>query len=155
MVGFWGCASLASRRKTTSARETRVVHVDTSDIRCSDHFLVWMEFGRACKLTKSHRTIIKKWCLDRFEVDNVRYKYQKALEDEMQGVSESIRQKINMGLKDHALVALGEVLREWESIVNRVAKREVRERMIVCGRSARWWDSEVKVVDGENCIKAC
>ena len=36
------------------------------------------------------------------------------------------------------------MLREWESIVNRVAKREVGEKMIVCGNSARWWDSEVK-----------
>ena len=56
--------------------------------------------------------------------------------------TESIRQKMSKGLKGHALV--GEVLREWESIVNRVAKREVGEKMIVCGKSARWWDSEVK-----------
>ena len=36
------------------------------------------------------------------------------------------------------------MLREWESIVNRVAKREMGEKLIVCGKSARWWDSEVK-----------
>ena len=35
----------------------------------------------------------------------------------MQGGSESIREKINKGLKGHALV--GEVLREWESILNK------------------------------------
>ena len=34
--------------------------VDSSDIGCSNHFLVWMELGRACKLTKSRRRIIKK-----------------------------------------------------------------------------------------------
>ena len=34
------------------------VHVDSSDIGCSDHVLVWMELGRACKLTKSRRRII-------------------------------------------------------------------------------------------------
>ena len=118
------------------------VHVDSSDIGCSDHFLVWMELGRACKLTKSRRRIIKKWCLDRFEVEDVRSNYQKALEKEVKGFSESIRQKMSKGLKGHALV--GEVLREWESIVNRVAKREVGKKMIVCGKSARWWDSEVK-----------
>ena len=28
--------------------------------------------------------------------------------------------------------------------MNRVAKEEVGEKMIVCGRAARWWDSEVK-----------
>ncbi len=118
------------------------VHVDSSDIGCSDHFLVWMELGRACKLTKSRRRIIKKWCLDRFEVEDVRFSYQEALGKEVKGFSESIRQKMSKGLKGHALV--GEVLREWESIVNRVAKREVGEKMIVCGKSARWWDSEVK-----------
>ena len=39
---------------------------------------------------------------------------------------------------------MNEVLREWESIVNRVAKREVGDKMIVCGRAARWWDNEIK-----------
>ena len=41
---------------------------------------------------------------------------------------------MNKGLKSHALV--GEVLRVWECIVNRVAKSEVGEKMIVCGKSA-------------------
>ena len=48
---------------------------------------------------------------------------------------------MNKMLKGHAF--MGEVLREWEGIVNRVVKREVWE-MIVCSMSARWWDSEVK-----------
>ena len=112
------------------------VHVDSSDIGCSDHLLVWMELGTACKLTKSHRRIIQKWCLDRFEVEDVRSKYQRALQEEGKGFSESIRQIISKGLKGHALV--GEMIREWESIVNRVAKREVGKKMIVCGKSAMW-----------------
>ena len=29
------------------------------------------------------------------------------------------------------------VLHEWESIVNRVPRNEVGERMIICGRAAR------------------
>ena len=36
------------------------------------------------------------------------------------------------------------VLHEWESIVNRVARKEVGEKLIVCGRTARWWDNEIK-----------
>ena len=34
------------------------------------------------------------------------------------------------------------VQHEWEDkdIVNRVAKSEVGEKTIVCGKSARWWD---------------
>ena len=35
-------------------------------------------------------------------------------------------------------------MHEWEGIVNRVAIKEVGEKMIVCGRAARWWDNELK-----------
>ena len=44
----------------------------------------------------------------------------------MKRFSESIRQKMNKGLKGHALVS--EVLREWENIVDSIAKREVGEK---------------------------
>ena len=56
---------------------------------------------------------------------------------------------------------MNEVVMEWESVVNRVAKRELGEKMIVCGRAARWWDEQIndrinarrevyrKVVNGE------
>ena len=37
-----------------------------------------------------------------------------------------------------------EVLKEWETIVKRVAKNVVGEKMLVCGRAARGWDSEIK-----------
>ena len=60
----------------------------------------------------------------------------------MHGFSESIKRKVEGGMKGHDLV--NEVLGEWESIVNRVAKREVGDKMIVCGRAARWWDNEIK-----------
>ena len=60
----------------------------------------------------------------------------------MHRFSESIKRKVEGGMKGHDLV--NEVLREWESIVNRVAKREVGDKMIVCGRAARWWDKELK-----------
>ena len=48
------------------------------------------------------------------------------------------------GMKGQRLVS--EVLQEWEGIVKRVVKREleVGEKMIVCGRSARCWNSEIK-----------
>ena len=41
---------------------------------------------------------------------------------------------MNKGLKGHASV--GEVLREWESIVNGIVKSEVGEKVLVCGKSA-------------------
>ena len=36
------------------------------------------------------------------------------------------------------------VLKEWESIVNRVVRDAVGEKVIVYGRSVRWWDDEIK-----------
>ena len=37
------------------------------------------------------------------------------------------------------------MLKEWESIVNRVAQTELGDKMIICGRAARWWDNEIKI----------
>ena len=53
---------------------------------------------------------------------------------EVHSFSESIKSMVQKGIKGHELVS--EVLHEWESIVNRVAKKEVGEKMIVCGRAA-------------------
>ena len=92
-------------------------------------------------ITRSCRKINRTWCLDSFEVEDVRSDDQKALADEVQGFSENTGQR-KEGLKGYALV--GEILGECKSIVSRVAKREVGENMIVCGKSARRWDSAVK-----------
>ena len=118
------------------------VHVDTTDIGCSDHFLVWVELGRAAKNSKKGKRVIRRWRLDRFGDDEVKLRYQNGLRAQVHGFSESIKRKVEGGMKGHDLV--NEVLREGESIVNRVAKREVGDKMIVCGRAARWWDKELK-----------
>ena len=39
---------------------------------------------------------------------------------------------------------VGKVLEEWESVVNRMAKAEVGEKVIVCGQSVWWWADEIK-----------
>ena len=117
------------------------VHVDSTDIGCSDHYLVWMELGRTTKTTRKAKRVIRKWRLERFEDREVKLKYQNALRAEVSGFSESIRGKIEKGMKGHSVVS--EVPQEWEGIVNRVAKMEVGEKVIVCGRSARWWDTGV------------
>ena len=39
---------------------------------------------------------------------------------------------------------VNEVVMEWESVLDRVAKYELGEKMIVCGRAARWWDEQIK-----------
>ena len=118
------------------------VCVDSTDIGCSDHFLVWMELGLVAKHKHKSNRVIKRWRLDRFEDEEVKVRYQNALMAKVDSFTESIKCCIEGGLKGHDLV--NEVLLKWESIVNEVAKREVGEKMIVCGRAARWWDDEVK-----------
>ena len=61
---------------------------------------------------------------------------------EVHEFSESTKSKIERGMKGQELV--NEVVMEWESVVNRVAKCEIGEKMIVCGRAARWWDEQIK-----------
>ena len=39
---------------------------------------------------------------------------------------------------------VNETVMEWESVVNRVAKCELGEKMKVCARAARWWDQQIK-----------
>ena len=56
----------------------------------------------------------------------------------MHRFSGNIRSRGERGMKGQKLV--NEVVMEWESVVNRVAKCELGEKMIVCGRAARWWD---------------
>ena len=110
------------------------VHVDNTDIGCSDHFLVWMELGRTAINFKKEKRVIRMWRLERFDEDEVKLRYHNALKAEVHGFSESVKSKLEGGMKL--------VLMEGENIVNRVAKSEVGEKMIVCGRAARWWDNE-------------
>ena len=60
----------------------------------------------------------------------------------MHRFSENIRSSVERGMKGQELV--NEIVMEWESVVNRVAKCELGEKMIVCGRAARWWMSRLK-----------
>ena len=77
--------------------------------------------------------------MERFYDVKVRITYQKALQAEVLGFTESVSQKVESGMKGEPLVQ--EVVHEWEDIV-RVAKSVVEEKTIVCGKSARWWDNK-------------
>ena len=63
------------------------------------------------------------------EEDEVKLGYQNPLKAEVHGFLESVKSKLEGSMKGHDLVS--EVLREWENIVNRVAKSEVEDKMIV------------------------
>ena len=99
-----------------------------TDIGCSDHFLVWMELGRIANRLRKEKRVIRRWRLDRFTNEEVKVRYQEALKTKLHSFSESIKNKVQKGIKGHELVS--GVLHEWESIVNRVAKKEVGEKMI-------------------------
>ena len=46
------------------------------------------------------------------------------------------------GISGSGLVSA--VVEEWEQVVKKVAKVEVGEKVVVCGRAVRWWDDEIK-----------
>ena len=123
-------------------KESGVVHIDRTDIGASDHFLVWLELARTTKNTRKGKRVIRRWRLERFADVEVKAKYREALQAKVSGFAESVQSKIKKGTVGSELV--GGVLSEWEGIVNKVAKTVVGEKMIVCGRAARWWDDEVK-----------
>ena len=51
------------------------VHVDSTDIGCSDNYLVWMELGRTTRTTRKAKHVIRKWHLERFEDKEVKLKH--------------------------------------------------------------------------------
>ena len=97
------------------------VLVDSTDIGCSDHFLVWMELGRVTKRGKKVKCVLRRWCLERFDDIKVRATYQKVFQAEVLGFTENISGEWHEGI--YPLVQ--EVAHEWEDIVNRVAKSVV------------------------------
>ena len=111
------------------------------DIGASDHYLVWLELDRT-KHSRKGKHVIRKWRLARLGDDGVKLKYIMALQAEVSRFSESIQSKVASGMVGSTLVM--NVLADWESIVNEVAKAVVGEKLIVCGRATRWWDAEVK-----------
>ena len=102
------------------------VHVDGTDIGSSDHLLVWMELGRASKISKKRKRVIRRWRLDRFGDDEVKLSYQSALMAEVHEFSESTKSKIERGMKGQELV--NEVVMEWENIIESVDSISKDER---------------------------
>ena len=118
------------------------VQVDDTDIGKSDHFLVWMELGRTVKTAKQQKRVIKKWRIERFQEEEVRQQYQEALSVEVEVFQERIQTRKHQGLRGSELVKA--VVQDWEDTVKRVASKEIGEKVIVCGKAARWWDEEIK-----------
>ena len=116
--------------------------VDTTDIGISDHFLLWLELGRLTKRHTKGKRVIKKWRLDRFDDKEIVIRYKKALSIGEPNFIKEIRSIEESNIHGHALIQ--EVLNSWEKRVTKVAKSVIGERMVVCGRSTKWWDEEIK-----------
>ena len=116
--------------------------VDRTDVGISDHFLLWLELGRLTKRHTKGKRVIKKWCLDRFDDKEIVIHYKKALSIEESNFITEIRSIEERDLCGHALIQ--EVLNVWGKRVTKVAKRVIGEKTVVCGRSTRWWDEEIK-----------
>ena len=80
------------------------VIVDSTDVGCSDHFLVWMEIGRVTKRGKKVKRVLRRWHLERFNDVKVRVTYQKASQAEVRGFTNSVSQKVESGMKGEPLV---------------------------------------------------
>ena len=122
--------------------ESGDVCIDSTDIGMSDHFLVWLELGRIATNSRKQKCTIRRWRLDKFGDNVVRENYCEALQAEVEALSDGISQMEKGVTRGNELVE--GVLKEWESISNRVARDTVGEKVIVCGRSVRWWDYEIK-----------
>ena len=97
------------------------------------------------RLTNRHtkgKRVIKKWRLDRFDDKEIVIHYKKALSIEKPNFITEIRSIEERNLHGHALIQ--EVLNAWEKHVTKVAKTVIGEKTVVCGRSTRWWDEEIK-----------
>ena len=116
--------------------------VDRTDIGISDHFLLWLELGRLTKRHTKGKRVIKKWRLDRFDDKEIVIRYKKTLSIEEPNFIKEIRSIEERDLHGHALIQ--EVLNSWGKRVTKVAKTVIGEKTVVCGRSTKWWDEEIK-----------
>ena len=83
----------------------------------------------------------------------LREKYQEALESE---VDISVEKLSNYRKSSTSNVeSVRKALSEWEEEVSRVARDVIGKKRIVCGRSVRWWDEELRemVIDRRACHK--
>ena len=59
-------------------------------VGCSEHFLIRMELGRVTQRGRKVKRVLRRWYLERFDDIKVRATYQKALQAEVLGSTDSI-----------------------------------------------------------------
>ena len=101
-----------------------------------------MELGRLTKRHTKDKHVVKKWRLDRFDDKEIVIHYKKALSSEEPNFITDIRSIEERDLHGHALIQ--EVLNACGKRITKVAKTVIREKIVVCGRSTRWWVEEIK-----------
>ena len=99
------------------------------------------------------KRVIKKWRLDRFDDKEIVICYKKALSIEEPNFIKEIRSIEESDIHGHALIQV--VLNSWEKRVTKVARSVIGEKTVVCGRSTKWWDEEIKgkIKQSERCTR--
>ena len=119
------------------------VHVDSTDVGSSDHLLLWVELGKVKKpRCDRKKRVIYQWRVDALRDKELREKYQEALKLEVDLFTEKLhnyKMTCTPGIDTVKMALI-----EWEKVVNRVARKIVGRKKIVCGRSVSWWDDELR-----------
>ena len=119
------------------------MHVDSADIGSSDHLLLWVELGKVKKpRCDRKKRVIYQWRVDALRDKELREKYQEALKLEVDLFTEKLhnyKMTCTPGIDTVKMALI-----EWEKVVNRVARKIVGRKRIVCGCSVSWWDSELR-----------
>ena len=76
-------------------------------------------------------------------------KYQEALESEVEIFIEKLSNYRVIYTSN--VKSVGKTLSEWEKVVSRVARDVFGKKRIVCGRSVRWWDEELREMVTDRC----
>ena len=104
-----------------------------------------MEFGRTVKTTKQQKRVIKKWRIEWFQDEEVRQKYQEALSVEVDGFQGRVRQWKTRVERIRISEGSGSGLeRDSQEVKSSGRGKEIGNKVIVCGKAARWWDGEIK-----------
>ena len=128
--------------------------MDLVDIGTSDHLLLWVELGKVRK-AKDHKgkRVIYHWRVESLKNKELREKYQEALESEVDIFVEKLSNYRKSSTSN--VESVRKALSEWEEEVSRVARDMIGKKCIVCGRSVRRWDEELREMVIDTRRRAC
>ena len=129
------------------------VFVDRTDIGSSDHYLVWFELGRNFGKNRNRaKRVLYKWRVDRLQDKTMRNEYQVELGLHSSDFFQTLDDLVQEGVGKVEMVR--RMASKWEKVVDRAASVALGRKLIICGRSVKWWDEELRqlVKDDRACF---